>query len=155
MSVAFPGTHADFGGSVHPMLFLSASSAEQGSYIALHKKVNGYFALQYRRPEFRLRFCNRPRLTSPGCSGEKGPAPRTPKVARIGTGQRQKGRKTSENRLFCLIQSVSPRHDRGVGTPHGAPKGTRDGGIPCCGSGSEPPQGFVWVPAVLLPLSSR
>jgi hypothetical protein len=47
MSVAFPGTHADFAGSVHPLRVFSASSAEWASYIAVHKKVKDYFALQY------------------------------------------------------------------------------------------------------------
>jgi hypothetical protein len=62
---------------------------------------------------------------------------------------RQKGRKISENRLFCLIQSLDLGL-RGVSVLGWALTGTGTGEISCCGSDPEPRMGFAWSRAVPL-----
>src|SRR5208337_1157561 len=78
MSVTFPGTHADFAGSVHPCAF-SRPHLPNGRHI-LHctKKSRTILHCNIDAGISRLRFCNRPRLVSFDCSGQDGTLSKIP-----------------------------------------------------------------------------
>src|SRR5262245_39033387 len=58
-------------------------------------------------------------------SGWPKPSPDEPVT---GAGRHKKGRKNFRKPPFLIRPIASPRHDRGVGAPHGGAKGNEDGG---------------------------
>src|SRR5262249_31792310 len=122
-------------------------------YIALHKNVKTFFAVQYGSPIGGLT------VLQSACPSlaQRAAWAAVEEPSRLEIASRRTPKRSEKFRKppFLTRPIASPRHDRGVSASHGARRGTRTGEIPCCGSGPEPVTGFVGVCSVLLLQFSR